>query len=336
MATIAESAPAAPAELRILNAEGVLLHDREPTLPTEHLRPIYEAMVRTRRLNARLAALHQAGQIGFFAAPENEEAAVVASAAALLPVDWVFTGRADLGALLWRGVSVQRCLDGAFGNASDSSKGRSLPGMLGSRAANVVASSGLVANHLVQAAGCGWAARSRGGDAVAAALFHESAAEGADFHTALNFAGVFRAGVIFLGRNRGAKGELAAKAVAYGIEGVLCDGLDALAVLTATARARERALSGKGPTLLELHVGEGGDPLDRARRFLERQNAWGGAAQQALDEQIERELAAAVEHAAAAPPPPPASLFDDVHARPPWHLTEQREALLGGLNPGER
>lgn len=336
MATIAERAPSTPAELRILTAEGVLLQDREPNLSIEHLRPIYEVMVRTRRLDARLAALHQQGQVGFYAAAPSEEAASVAAAAALRPEDWVFAGRGDLGALLWRGVSVQRVLDGAFGNASDGAKGRALPGQLGSRASRVVGSSGLVANHLVHAAGAGWAARSRGSSEVAVATFRETAAEGGDFHTALNFAGVFRSAVLFLGRNRGEKGALAAKAVAYGITGELCDGLDALAVLTATARARERALAGGGATLLELHLGEG-DPLGRARLFLDRQGVFGDEAQKALDAQIEAEIADAVAHAARAPAPPQASLFDDTYARPPWHLIEQRAALLGGgTNPGDR
>jgi pyruvate dehydrogenase E1 component alpha subunit len=334
MATIEESALAAPDELRILTADGVLLQDREPALSTEHLRPIHEAMVRARALESALAEQHRLGRIGFFAARPGEESAV-AAAAALRPEDWVFIGTGDPGVLLWRGVSLQRCVDGAHGNASDGAKGRALPGLQGARSANVVAASGLPGNHLVHAAGLGWAARARGDALVSAAFFRESAAESADFHTALNFAGVFRAATIFLGRNRGERGALASKAVAYGIEGVLCDGLDPLAVLTATAHARERALSGKGPTLLELHLGEGADPIARGRRFLERQGAWGDAAQRDLEARLDAELREAIARAEEAPAPPTASLLDDTFVRPPWHLIEQRSALVGGLTLAE-
>jgi 2-oxoisovalerate dehydrogenase E1 component beta subunit len=336
MATIEESALAAPDELRILDAEGVLLSDSEPSLSTEHLRPILAAMLRVRWLEKQLTELHQQGRIGYFAARPGEEAAVVGAAAALRPEDWVFTGHGDLGVLLWRGVSLQRCLDNAFGNASDSAKGRVLPGFQGARAVNVVGASGLPGNHLVHAAGCGWSARSQNDALVSAALFRESAAESSDFHTALNFAGVFRSATVFLGRNRGERGALAAKAVAYGVEGVLCDGLDPLAVLTATAHARQRALSGKGPTLVELFLGAGTDPIERSRRFLEAQGAWSGDAQRALEASFEAELREAVAHALQAPPPPVASLFDDTFVRPPWHLSEQRAALTGGLTPGDR
>jgi TPP-dependent pyruvate/acetoin dehydrogenase alpha subunit len=331
MATIEESALAAPDELRILTAEGVLLPDSEPSLSTEHLRPIHEAMVRARALDVALAEQHRLGRIGFFTAHPGEEAATVAAAAALRPEDWLFPANGDLGALLWRGVALQRCVDGARGNAGDGAKGRSLPGLQGARSVNVVGASGLPGNHLVHAAGCGWAARARGDALVSAAFFRESAVESADFHTALNFAGVFRAATLFLGRSRGERGALAAKAVAYGIEGVLCDGLDPLAVLTATAHARERALAGHGPTLLELHLGDGADPISRARRFLERQGAWSDQAQRDLEARIEAELREALARAEEAPAPPVASLLDDTFARPPWHLIEQRAALLGGL-----
>ncbi len=337
MATIAESAPATPAELRILTPDGALLHDRhdrEAGPSTEHLRPIYEAMVRARRLDLALEHLSEQGRTGFYANGVGEEAATVAAAAALQPNDWVFIGRREIGVALWRGLSEQRVIDGAFGNASDGAKGRALPGLVGSRERRVVASSGLAGNHLIHATGCGWAARTQGEGVVAAAWFPDSAAEAADFHTALNFAGVFRVPVLFLGRSRGDKGALAARAVAYGIESVLCDGSDALAVLAATGRARERALGGQGPTLIELSLaeaGEGTDPLRRARRFLERQNAWSDEAQRALDQQIEAQLAQAIAHAGQAPLPPTASLFDDTYARAPWHLAEQRAALANLL-----
>ncbi|RYE93694.1 MAG: hypothetical protein EOO75_03790 [Myxococcales bacterium] len=340
MATIAEGAQAAPVELRILTHDGALLqdrHDREAGPSTEHLRPIYEAMVRTRLLDQELGRLSEQGRIGFYATAPGEEAASVAAAAALQPNDWVFVGRRELGVALWRGLSPQRVLDGAFGNASDGAKGRALPGLVGSREARVVASSGLPGNHLIHATGCGWAARSSGDPIVAAAWFADSAAESAEFHTALNFAGVFRVPVVFLGRSRGPKGALAARAVAYGIESVLCDGGDALAVLAATGRARERALAGQGPTLIELALGEHtdeSDPLRRVRRFLERQNAWTDEAQRALDEQTTAAVTAAVAHAGQAPPPPAASLFDDTFARAPWHLAEQRAALAN--LPGDR
>ena len=60
---------------------------------------------------------------------------------------------------------------------------------------------------------------------------------------------------------------LAQKAVAAGIPGIQVDGMDPLAVYVATKEARERAIDGEGPTLIETltyrygpHTMAGDDP----------------------------------------------------------------------------
>lgn len=60
---------------------------------------------------------------------------------------------------------------------------------------------------------------------------------------------------------------IAQKAVAAGIPGIQVDGMDALAVYAATRDARERAVNGEGPTLIETltyrygpHTMAGDDP----------------------------------------------------------------------------
>ena len=90
---------------------------------------------------------------------------------------------------------------------------------------------------------------------------------------------------------------LAQKAIAYGIEGILVDGNDALAMYEAVKTAKEKALSGGGPTLIEAltyHLGphttsddptiyrkneeveiwEKRDPLIRFKKYLEDKNLW--------------------------------------------------------------
>ena len=78
----------------------------------------------------------------------------------------------------------------------------------------------------------------------------------------MNFAGVFRAPIVFICRNNGwaislpvsrqtASKSIAVKAQAYGFEGMQIDGNDALAVYDATKNALEKARSGDGPTFIE-------------------------------------------------------------------------------------
>ncbi len=57
---------------------------------------------------------------------------------------------------------------------------------------------------------------------------------------------------------------------------------------------------------------------------------WSDARDKEIEAEIDAELRAAVAVAEKTPPPSLDSMFEDVFAEPPWHLVEQREALLRG------
>src|SRR4029077_10704183 len=102
----------------------------------------------------------------------------------------------------------------------------------------------------------------RGEDGVALTSFGDGGTSSLGFHSGMNFAGVWKAPVIFLCQNNGwaiscpseeqtASETFAIKAQAYGMPGVRVDGNDLLAVRQSVLEAADRARSGKGPTLLE-------------------------------------------------------------------------------------
>ncbi len=94
----------------------------------------------------------------------------------------------------------------------------------------------------------------------------------------LDFAAAYKAPAIFVIQNNNyaistprskqtAAETLAQKAIAVGIPGIQVDGMDALAVYQATKEARDRAVAGEGPTLIETmtyrygpHTMAGDDP----------------------------------------------------------------------------
>jgi pyruvate dehydrogenase E1 component alpha subunit len=94
------------------------------------------------------------------------------------------------------------------------------------------------------------------------AYFGDGGTSEGDFHEAMNLAGVFKTPTIFFCQNnqyaisvprqqQSATKTLAQKAVAYGFQGIQVDGNDLLAVYAATKEAREKAVSGGGPTMIE-------------------------------------------------------------------------------------
>jgi len=97
---------------------------------------------------------------------------------------------------------------------------------------------------------------------VALAFFGDGATNEGSFHEAANQAGVWKLPVIFfLENNLYGEGtamhrctpieDLAIRAQGYGFPGVIVDGMDILAVYEAVREARERAIAGQGPTMIE-------------------------------------------------------------------------------------
>jgi pyruvate dehydrogenase E1 component alpha subunit len=307
-------------------------------------------MVRARVVSARMVALQRAEKIGYHTASIGDEAAIVGAVLAMRAGDWVFPGARDWYAALARGLPLATYVHHAFGSAGDPAQGHAAPDHVPARAVHVVPPSGVVGAHLPQAVGAAWAAKIAKDDVATLALFGAEVAEGGDFHNALNFAGVFKAPVVFVCRAKAGK-RIADRAVAYGLASARVDGADALAVLTVVKAALARAMGGKGPTLVEavspaldglasladgafssnqvLDLGAA-DPLTRLRRVLARENAAELEAVEALAEEARAELDAAVSAAQHAGPPAPATIFDHVYAGMPAHLAAERQKLIGG------
>jgi 2-oxoisovalerate dehydrogenase E1 component alpha subunit len=348
----------------VLDAEGRADPETDPKLDLALVRRIYEAMVRTRLIDARMLKLQRQGRVGFHVGCEGEEAAVIASAAALRDQDWIFPCYREVGAALYRGFSLQTYLDNMYGNDNDVVKGRQMPDHVTARGVHFGSISSPIGTQITQAVGFAWAAKLKREKIVTGCYFGDGATSSNDFHAGMNFAGVYQVPTLFLLRNNGWAISVPAeqqthsrtyadKGIAYGIPAVRCDGNDALAVYAVTRSAVERALRGEGPTLIELVTYRVGahstsddpnvyresaaveeqlrrDPLRRLRSYLERQRAFQAADQVALEERIQVELTSCIERAEATSPPRVESIFEDVFEEMPAHLREQLAECLNG------
>lgn len=316
--------------------------DPTPATPLEHGPALYRHMLRARVVSSRMVALQRRGVIGYHSASIGDEAAIVGAALAMRPGDWVFPSVREWYAALARGLPLGAYVHHAFGSAQDPAKGHSAPDHAPARAHRVVPPSGVAGAHLPQAVGAAWAAKIAREDVAVLALFGAEVAEGGDFHNAMNFAGVFKTPVVFVGRAAPGK-ALADRAVAYGLANAQVDGGDALAVFAVVKAALARAVDGKGATLIEVVMPSfpelasrdddafvGGDlvdlgasdPLTRLRKAI------GAAAPDVAD--VKRELDEAIAAAERAGAPSPATIFENVYAGVPAHLAAQRRNLTGG------
>jgi pyruvate dehydrogenase E1 component alpha subunit/2-oxoisovalerate dehydrogenase E1 component alpha subunit len=309
-----------------------------------------------------MIALQLQGRIGFYGACTGQEAAPVAAGLALAESDWVFPALRESAVLLVRGLPLVPYLAQLFGNSLDIGKGRQMPSHQASRRFRQVSWSSCIATQLPHAVGAAYAAKKLGRPEVMLAFLGDGATSHPDFHAALNFAGVFRAGVVFVCQNnqyaislpaerQTASATFAVKARAYGVAAERVDGNDALAVYESLALSLERARAGGGATLIECLTYRVGahsssddparyreesevlawrarDPITRLSRYLSRVGEPPPADVHAVERELELELERALSEVEAAPPPALGSLFEDVYANAPWPLREQRAELL--------
>lgn len=342
----------------------------DPNIPAADLKMLYRTMVLNRNLDGKMLNLQRQGRLGFYLTSTGEEATHIGSGYAMAKNDWIFPCYREPGAALVRGFPLQDYVNQCYGNGDDLGKGRQMPCHYGHRATNLVTISSPVGTQIPHAVGAAWGAKIKGAQDAVIVYFGDGATSQGDFHVGMNFAGVFKAPVILFCRNNGyaistpfsvqtASENIVVKAQAYGVEGVLVDGNDILAVIAVTRRARERALAGKGPTLIEALTYRVGahstsddpsvyrvedevkgwkvkDPLERFKNYLKEKNLWNEDFEHKVQEETKEEVNRAIETAEKIPNPPVETIFQDVYEKMTPILTEQMAECkrFAGLSTG--
>jgi pyruvate/2-oxoglutarate/acetoin dehydrogenase E1 component len=222
-----------------------------------------------------------------------------------------------------------------------------------------------VATQLPHAAGVAMAKRLQGEKSVAYAVTGDGGTSKADFHEALNFAGVNGLPVVFgvennqwaisVKRNRQtASKTIAQKAVAYGFEGILVDGNDVIASYEVTKHAVEKARRGGGPTLIEYSTYRLGphttaelvsnklkapdevaewekrSPITRFEKYLRSRGLLDDRSKEAIAAAAQKRMDGAVAAYRATPAPDPSTMFDYTYSSPTAALIEERMDAFGG------
>ncbi len=319
----------------------------EIDLPIERLLELYRDMLLIRRFEERAAELRMAGLIPGFLHPYiGQEAVAVGVCAALGPGAAITSTHRGHGHMLARGASPARMYAELYARRDgyNRAKGGSLHMIdteLGFLGAN-----GIVGGGIPLATGAGLQLQRSGTQAVAVSFFGDGATNEGAFHESLNLASLWKLPVLYVCENN-LYGEftrqdrhqtvkdVAVRAAAYEMPGVIADGNDVLAVHAVASEATVRALAGGGPTLIEAktyrHRGHyEGDmgayrPPDEVAEWLARDPilAFGarlveelGVAQDTLGAvaaEIEQTLAEAAAYAESSPHPAPEEALEDVY-----------------------
>lgn len=317
-------------------------------------------MLQSRALDERATKLQRMGRLGTYGPVHGQEASVAGSAMALdSGRDWLVPAYREQPAMLHHGLPLKNLLAiymGRFNLSRIPDGVKMLPRQQA------------VGAQIPHAVGLAWALRLRGERSAVLVYFGEGASSEGDFHEAANLAGVVKAPVIFFLQNNGyaistprakqsSAANLSGRAAGYGFPGVTVDGNDVMAVYAATSAAVERAVAGKGPTLIESITYRIGfhnttdnpreyrddaevldavalDPIQRLRIYLSSRALWSAEAEATAQGDINSRLDLALEAVAAEPALTPSEILEHVYADP--QITVRGRVPRGGEAIGMR
>jgi pyruvate dehydrogenase E1 component alpha subunit len=317
-------------------------------LHRETLLQLYERMSLIREFEERLKWLVETGApVGAVHYYVGQEAVAAGVCTALRPTDWIASTHRGHGHCIAKGVDVKRMMAELYGKATGTNGGKGGSMHITDVRVRMLGVNPIVGAGAAHAVGAGLSAKVRGADDVTAAFFGDGAAGIGSLHESMNMAAIWTLPVVFVCENNGyaqatpveyalAVPNVAERASAYGMPGVVVDGQDAVAVHGAAMEAVERARSGGGPSLVECKTyryyghHQGDETLryrteaeeQAARRrdpllvFRDRVLAAGSLDERQLDEVDARSRAAvdaAVAFAEESPVPAPEELYTHVY-----------------------
>lgn len=335
---------------QILNEKGEIVNkEAMPDLSDEELKELMRRMVFTRVLDQRSIALNRQGRLGFYAPTAGQEASQLGSQFALEKGDYILPGYRDVPQLIWHGLPLYQ----AFLFSRGHFHGNEMPEGVRALSPQII-----IGAQYVQAAGVALGMKRSKKDNVAITYTGDGGTSQGDFYEGINVAGAFQAPAIFIIQNnyfaisvpveqQTAAKTLAQKAVAAGIEGYVVDGMDVLAMYAVTKHARDKAVRGEGPTLIEAltyrygpHTMAGDDPtryrtedLDtewekkdpivRFRTFLEGKGLWTEEEENEVIEKAKEDIREAIKKADGYPKQKVTDFISHMFEELPVQLQEQ-------------
>jgi 2-oxoisovalerate dehydrogenase E1 component len=337
-----------------LDEEGKLIGE-EPSIDREKMKQMYELMVFSRILDEQMTRLSTFREIGTYAPFRGQEAAQIGYSLAMEKNDWLVPMYRDTGAMVARGVPAELL----FLYWAGDERGMSIPEGL-----NILPISIAVGTQVPQAAGLALANKLGKTGSVVVTTTGDGGTSKGDFHEGLNIASTYSVPLVTIIENnqyaismprsqQTASKTLAQKAIAYGIEGLLVDGNDVIAVYEATRYAIEKARGGEGPTLIELYTYRMGvhttaelvshklqpqeeiskwekrDPISRMEKYLLSKRIIDEEAIGNIQKSYSERVKAAIEKFRKVEPPDPADIFRYTYDKMTRELAKQMQEAFG-------
>jgi pyruvate dehydrogenase E1 component alpha subunit len=320
-------------------------------IANEKLLAMYETMVKIRLFETKVSELFAAGKLpGFIHLYIGEEAVATGICSQLKPQDYITSTHRGHGHLLAKGGNMDKMMAELYGKRTGYCKGKGGSMHIADVDLGILGANGIVGGGPPIASGAAFGIKYQGGDGVVACFFGDAASNQGTFHEGLNLASVWKLPVIFVCENNGYGisvsqarhqniSDVADRANAYDIPGVVVDGNDVMAVYEAASEAIKRARAGKGPSIIECKTYrwrghfEGDptpyrpksevdawmkkDPIPRFEKTLKEMGVLTDAKIDAIKKEIGEKVDASVKFSEESAYPALAEIMDDVYTGGP-------------------
>jgi pyruvate dehydrogenase E1 component alpha subunit len=307
---------------------------------------IYRKMVAVRVFEETAADLFLKGQLpGFLHSYIGEEAVAAGVCAHLAPQDMITSTHRGHGHAVAKGARLDMMMAELFAKKTGYCHGKGGSMHIADLDLGILGANGIVGGGVPIATGAGLALKLKGTNRVTVAFFGDGGSNTGAFHEGVNMAAVWSLPVVFVCENnqyaestpRGVHQrikDIAQRAMAYDIPGVVADGMDVFDVYQKAGEAIDRARGGGGPTLVETktyrflghYVGDPQtyrskdeveqwkkrDPIAMFRKRVVEEGKVGAADLDAIDAAIAKEMEQAVEFARQSPEPEIESALQDI------------------------
>ena len=310
---------------------------------------LYEVMLMTRLFDRAAINLQRTGELGTYPSGEGQEAIGAGIGFAMRSDDVLVPYYRDIATQIQRGVLPEEILRYWGGDEW---------GMHYQHQAEDFPVNVPIATQACHAVGVAWAMKYRKQRRAVVTTCGDGATSKGDFYESINLAGAMALPVVFVVNNnrwaisvplekQTAAKSIAHKALAAGIDGYRVDGNDAIAVTQVMHEALENARNEHRPCIVEalsyrlgdhttaddasryrprdeLDAARKVEPLVRFKSYLQREQDWSDADDDALRERCKQRIAEAIEAYRNAPAQTPGEFFDYMFAKPTRDLEQQK------------
>ncbi len=224
---------------------------------------LYRKMVQIRKFEEKLYHLFLTRPMpGSMHQYNGEEAVAVGVCAHLRVDDYITSTHRGHGHCIAKNADIKAIMAEMFAKKTGCCKGMGGSMHIADFSVGMLGAVAIVGAGIPIAVGAGWTCKHRKNGQVAVSFFGDGAANEGAFHEAINLASVWKLPVIFVCENNvygfsthyrrvTPIDNIADRAGAYGIPGVVVDGMDVISVFNESGKAIDRARRGEGPTLME-------------------------------------------------------------------------------------